>query len=318
MKLSWTSGSNVRGYFVQRSFDGSTYTTIAEYLLETSFLDSPNARGKSAYYIITAVNGEGDGVSIPEHSEVVAGKNTPTNAPTTSGGETQRRGGPQNAAYNEALGVPSCAIVGSSCKTNDLIDGKNADEPNQPNTLDTCKDGTKGEYQSDESIDAIIISSDSGEDMSEGSAVTVTADAWCWDTGKKDFIYFYHASDASNPNWTLMERVQCTGGSRQTLSTSYTLPKGTQQAVRVSIRYQSDGSASQGSCGFGSYDDNDDVVIQVKEDLSFQGTVDARATEDNEVESSTNSDQPVEKIKKQHEAGERKRKQQLRKNGSRA
>ncbi|KAL7433642.1 hypothetical protein ACHAXM_003663 [Skeletonema potamos] len=77
VKLSWNLGDNVRGYAVERSFDGSTYTRIAEHLVSGSFLDLPNARGKSAFYRVIAVNGEGEGVSIPVYSKFVAG-NTPT------------------------------------------------------------------------------------------------------------------------------------------------------------------------------------------------------------------------------------------------
>jgi choice-of-anchor B domain-containing protein len=186
VKLSWNLCSNVRGYSVERSFDGSTYTRIAEHLVTTSFLDSPNARGKSAYYRIVAVNGEGEGVSNPVYSNFVRAGNTPPTQAPTGGSGTSSSGGPQIAAYNEALGVPSCAI-GSSCDTHSLLNGRHdlGPEPNQPNTLDNCLDGKTGTYHSDESLDAIFISSDSGEDMSEGSAVTVKADVWCWNQGKR-------------------------------------------------------------------------------------------------------------------------------------
>ena len=318
--LSWNSGSNVRGYSVDRSFNDVTYTRIAEHLIGTSFLDS-DARGKSAFYRIIAVNGEGEGVSDSVYSKFVTGDTTPpTHAPTPDG--TPGNGGPQTATYNKELGVPSCAI-GVSCDTLLLLDGRHklGPEPNQPNTLDNCSDGTGGNYHSDESLDAIFISSDSGEDITEGSTVTVKADAWCWDNGRYDFIYFFHASDATDPDWNLTGRIQCTGGGKQTLSVSYELPKGTLQAVRASIRYEN-GNAAQGACGSGSYDDADDVVIEVKEDPSFQGTTDTGTTEAEEkvetVKESTNSDQQTHDKKKQHRKGERKRKQQLRKkNGSR-
>ncbi|KAL7454148.1 hypothetical protein ACHAWC_009915 [Mediolabrus comicus] len=64
VKLSWNSaGSEVRGYAVERSFDSLTYTRLAEHLVSTTFLDSPDARGKSASYRVVAVNGEGGATS---------------------------------------------------------------------------------------------------------------------------------------------------------------------------------------------------------------------------------------------------------------
>ena len=66
VKLSWDSaGSEVRGYAVERSFDSLTYTRLAEHLVSTTFLDSPDARGKSASYRVIAVNGEGEATSNP-------------------------------------------------------------------------------------------------------------------------------------------------------------------------------------------------------------------------------------------------------------
>ena len=294
--LSWNVGNNVRGYSIMRSFDGSGYTTIAEYMIANSFLDT-GAKGKSAFYKVIAVNGEGEGTSVPVYSEVTpeptrAPTQVPTPLPTpepTSGGVTSARAGPQTASYNPTFGAPSCSI-GSSCDSKSLLDGRHnlGPEPNQPNTLDGCLDGKSGAYHRDESVDAIFISSDSSDDMMEGSTITVNAGVFCWGNGSKDFIYFFHAADASNPNWTLMKRVQCASGGNQSLSdiqtkyASYDLPKGALQAVRVSIRYEN-GDPNLGPCFSGNFNDTDDVVIQVKEDPSFLGTavaVEAKVVED--------------------------------------
>ena len=53
-------------------------------------------------------------------------------------------------------------------------------------------------------------------------------------------VYFYYASNEAgdNADWNFIERLQCTGGGRQTFITSYTLPKGSSQAVRVSMSRQ--------------------------------------------------------------------------------
>ncbi|MBI4511334.1 MAG: hypothetical protein HY698_17000 [Deltaproteobacteria bacterium] len=46
----------------------------------------------------------------------------------------------------------------------------------------------------------------------------------------------------------------------QVLSTTYTLPAGSLQAIRARFRYQ----GTVGSCGTGAYDDQDDLVFAVQ------------------------------------------------------
>jgi hypothetical protein len=171
------------------------------------------------------------------------------------------------ASYDEELAVPKCSSEGSSCDTGDLLHGRgNIDpEPNYPNTLygTNCTDGTR---PSDESVDRIIVSSESGGYMTASEHVRITATVWCWADGyANDYVYFYYASDASNPAWNpIGPRQQCPGGGQQNLTTSYTLPQGAIQAVRVSIRHMEDSSANtDGSCGLGPVDDNDDVAFTV-------------------------------------------------------
>ncbi|MEE8522300.1 MAG: PepSY domain-containing protein, partial [Thermoanaerobaculia bacterium] len=76
--------------------------------------------------------------------------------------------GPQNAVYDSGLGAPACAIAGSSCDSTTLLDSRDTlspAEPNQPNTLDVCTDGTSGTYHSDESNDRIVVSTLDGLDF---------------------------------------------------------------------------------------------------------------------------------------------------------
>jgi hypothetical protein len=173
------------------------------------------------------------------------------------------------ASYDEELAVPKCRLEGSSCDTGDLVNGRGKidPEPNYPNTLygTNCADGSSG-GASDESVDRIIISSESGGYMTASESALITAIVWCWaDDYANDYVYFYYASDASNPVWNLIgPRQQCPGGGQQNLTASYTLPQGAIQAVRVSIRHMEDSSANtDGSCGLGPFDDNDDVAFIV-------------------------------------------------------
>jgi len=192
---------------------------------------------------------------------------SPTPMPTNSFGPGPS--GPQTASYDAALGVPKCSY-GLSCDSVGLLNGRgtitNGNEPNRPNTLNACTDGSSGSYHGDESIDRIVVTRASGGDgdLTEGDLVTISATVWCWDTGSNDFIDFYYASDASNPVWTQIgARKTCPGGGAQTMTASFTLPPGSLQAVRANLMYGSS-DAGVNKCVTGSYDDTDDLVISVK------------------------------------------------------
>ncbi len=154
-----------------------------------------------------------------------------------------------------------CAIRGSSCDSTTLVDGRAnlGPEPNQPNTLDTCTDGTSGSYHSDESNDRIVVATLDGQDFSEGATVEVAATVWAWSTGSSDTLDLYYAADANSPSWTYITSIVPPSGGAHTLSAQYVLPAGTLQAVRAMFRYN--GSVS--SCSGGSYDDADDLVFAV-------------------------------------------------------
>ena len=205
-------------------------------------------------------------------SSLSLGSHTITASVTDSGSQTgsssitltiidPNGGGPQDAAYDAGLGAPACAIVGSSCDSGSLLDGRAnlGPETNQPNTLDSCTDGTSGSYHSDESNDRIVVSTLGGGNFAEGATVEISATVWAWSTGTSDTLDLYYAADANSPSWVYITSIQPPAGGAQTLTAQYTLPAGSLQAVRANFRYQ--GSAS--SCSTGSYDDTDDLVFAV-------------------------------------------------------
>ena len=186
---------------------------------------------------------------------------TPPPTPMPTKGD---QSGPQTASYNAALGAPKCSF-GSTCDSGATLDGKGnmsgGNEPNQPNTLNSCTDGNAGTYHVDESIDRIVVSQASGslDDFTEGDVVTISATVWCWSTGTSSFVDFYNASDASNPVWTQIgDRQMCPGTGQQTVTASYTLPPGSIQAVRANFMYGASSTASAAGCTSGGYDDTDD------------------------------------------------------------
>ena len=169
--------------------------------------------------------------------------------------------GPQDAVYDAGLGAPACTVAGSECDSLALLDGRGTvgPEPNQPNTLDSCTDGTSGSYHSDESNDRLVVKTLDGADMTEGATVQVEATVYGYSTGTSDHLDLYYAADATSPSWTLITTIDLSSGGVQTLSAQYTLPAGSLQAVRANFRY----NGSQSSCSSGSYDDADDLVFAV-------------------------------------------------------
>jgi hypothetical protein len=181
-----------------------------------------------------------------------------TTVTVTSGG-----GGAQTAVFDTALQAPKCATVGISCDTGpSLVLGRAnlGPEPNQPNTInDSCADGTSGTFHSDESNDRIKVETTDASNFAAGKTVRITATVWAWTTPSSDAADFFYAANASSPSWTLIGTVVPTAAGAQTLSTTYTLPSGALQAVRVQFRYQSSNTA----CSAGSFNDRDDLVFAV-------------------------------------------------------
>jgi hypothetical protein len=165
------------------------------------------------------------------------------------------------AIYDPDLGAPACATVGSFCDSGTLVDGRASlgPEPNQPNTLDGCADGTSGTYHSDESNDRIFVSTVGGADFAEGSTVQIDATVWAWSTGSSDTLDLYYTADANSPSWNYITSLVPPAGGAQTLSAQYVLPAGELQAVRAQFRYQS----TNAPCSPGTYNDRDDLVFAV-------------------------------------------------------
>ena len=168
------------------------------------------------------------------------------------------------ATFSATYQAPACPGGGKSCDTGaTLINGRgtmaSGNEPNQPNTInDSCADGNSGTYHVDESIDRMKIATNDGTALASGKAVTITFTVYCYSTA--DRIDVYRTATAATPGWTLIGTQQCTAAGVRTFTATYTLPTGTNQAVRGNFRYN--GAAS--SCSTGSYDDHDDLVFGVQ------------------------------------------------------
>ena len=146
---------------------------------------------------------------------------------------------------------------------------QDGNEPNQPNSLDVCKDGNSGSYPSSQSIEQIIVRSGdvngvgSGVDMVEGNNATIIATVLANEDPRFIYADFYYTSKIESiPDWKLIGTRQPPGRGQHVLQINYILPSGeTDQAVRVSFR----NGGTTSLCSFGNYDDVDDLVFKVQQ-----------------------------------------------------
>jgi leucyl aminopeptidase len=171
-----------------------------------------------------------------------------------------------NASWNNGVKAPACTTAASKCFTGTLVTGRGplGPEPNAPNTLGaTCADGTQGTYHVDESVDALMVRSDTGT-LTVGQTAIVEVRIWAGQAYVMDSLDLYSTPDASasSPIWTRIATLQPTRPGAQVLYASYPLPAGGPlQAVRAQLRYA---GAETFVCGDGTFDDRDDLVFAVK------------------------------------------------------
>jgi len=170
------------------------------------------------------------------------------------------------ATYDPARQAPSCvpSKLGGSCDTGpSLVFGRGAGdaEQNASNTIGgMCADGESTPKTTDRwnANDRIRVSTYDGTHFAPGKMVRIDATVFALTT-TIDAADFYYAADAANPSWTLIRSVVPTTVGAQTLSTSYRLPAGGVQAVRVQFRQGGDNAP----CTAGGFHDRDDLVFLV-------------------------------------------------------
>ncbi|PKP55753.1 MAG: hypothetical protein CVT89_07655, partial [Candidatus Altiarchaeales archaeon HGW-Altiarchaeales-2] len=137
-------------------------------------------------------------------------------------------------------------------------------EPNHPNTIDNCRDGSSGTYLSDESIENITITDLNGTSFQPGD--TVQVDIWVYCYSSSDNLNFIYTSNIVTPLWVVKGSYNCPGSGFKNFSKKFVLDNVFgEHAIRGSLQYS--GSPTR-TCGNGSYDDNDDLIISVGSTLS--------------------------------------------------
>jgi hypothetical protein len=167
-----------------------------------------------------------------------------------------------NAFFDGTLGAPKCGNQEISCDTGGLIDGRGDNvgpELNQPNSLfGECQEGSEGSYHADESLDRLRITTVDGTRLAPGRSVRVDATVFAsTDPAVTDFLDLYSAPDATNPRWTLIRTLTAPGPGLRVLSTTFTLPRGSLQAIRGVFRQ----GGSPALCGPDFLDESDDLVF---------------------------------------------------------
>ncbi|RKH58857.1 M20/M25/M40 family metallo-hydrolase [Corallococcus aberystwythensis] len=191
-----------------------------------------------------------------------AGNNTSTTARTVTVANVSTSG-----TYDTTLRTVRCSAAAATCDSGTLFNGRGSmgPEKNTPNTLrGTCGDGSEGTYRSDESVEAVKVSTVDGSNFAAGKQVKVEATVWAYASPSSDRLDLYYTANATatTPVWTLLTTFTPAAAGSQTLSTTYTLPSGANQAVRAQFRYGT-GSPSS-ACVSNSYNDRDDLVFTVQ------------------------------------------------------
>jgi hypothetical protein len=162
----------------------------------------------------------------------------------------------QTAVYDDSLRVPRCRIAGSSCSSGTLLGSGSSFEPeiNAPNTInDSCSDGELN-WAGGGTLQSLSVATLDGTPITGRKEVLISATIRKHIFGSS-YVTLFHASDASNPDWVYLATLYTSGWGEQTLSTGYTLPPGSHQAIRGRV------GNSRSACLPDLYTDHDDLVF---------------------------------------------------------
>jgi hypothetical protein len=186
-------------------------------------------------------------------------------------------GGLYNGVPYCSEGISPCIAGSELLKCRNSVNDGNGPEPNEPNTIDDCTDGTAVFYSPscggfDESVENITITSYNDTYFRMGDTVRVEAWIACdRDNPENTRIGLVYTSNASNPDWRVIHYISScpSSGYQLIVFDNFTLDNVAEDhAIRVYASYDTAPNTSQ-TCAVRSsgnrYDDNDDVVVTVLE-----------------------------------------------------
>ncbi|QAT86475.1 M28E family peptidase [Corallococcus coralloides] len=210
-----------------------------------------------------------DSRTVANGSHTVAAKayDSAGNSATTAARTVTVNNVSTTGTYDGTYKTLRCGAAAATCDSGTLFNGRGTRGPevNTPNTLrGTCKDASSGTYRNDESMEALKVSTVDGSNFAAGKQVKVEATVWAYATPSSDRLDLYYTANATatTPTWTLITSVTPPSAGLQTLSATYTLPSGANQAVRAQFRYGTGAPAS--ACISGEYNDRDDLMFTVQ------------------------------------------------------
>ncbi len=168
------------------------------------------------------------------------------------------------ATYDWSLQAPRCSSISNSCSSGSLLNGRGSigPESNAPNTINgSCIDGNAGTYTTSESLEYLSVDTVDGTPMATNKQVRITAGVYV-SSAYWDSLDLYYAANANSPSWVYITTLYASRTGFQTVSTTYTLPEGSLQAIRGRFAYRSSGASSCSGVS-GSYTDHDDLVFAV-------------------------------------------------------
>ena len=112
--------------------------------------------------------------------------------------------GTGTALYSASYGAPFCQGSNTLCSSATLLEGR-ANNPNEPNTIDGCADGTDTAFDY-ESVKQIVVEAvKAGNELRGGELVNIKATVIAY--SKSDQVDFYYTADANNPEWIFITKV---------------------------------------------------------------------------------------------------------------
>ncbi|RKH43946.1 M20/M25/M40 family metallo-hydrolase [Corallococcus llansteffanensis] len=210
-----------------------------------------------------------DSRTVANGSHTVAAKASDSagNSATTTARTVTVSNVSTSGTYDSTLKTVRCSAVAATCDSGTAFTGRGTRGPelSYPNTLrGTCADGSGGTFHSDESMDALKVSTVDGTPFAPGKQVKVEATVWAYANPASDRLELFYTANATatTPVWTQIgTSLTPTAAGAVTLSATYTLPSGTNQAVRAQFRYGS--SSTTSPCVSNEYNDRDDLVFAV-------------------------------------------------------
>ncbi|MBU1946231.1 MAG: hypothetical protein KKC54_04650, partial [Nanoarchaeota archaeon] len=171
------------------------------------------------------------------------------------------------AYYEPSIGSPYCPTGESPCIAgSELLRSVDTasdngppyiNEPNQPNTIDNCTDGTWNVYQADESIENITLSGLVTNSFVGGHLILVKS--WVFCVGQDDNIYIAYNNGSG---FQFKNKFSCPGWG---FNLVYMPPFGLDNVegnhtIRIINKYI---WGTQVTCGTYKFDDNDDLTFYV-------------------------------------------------------